>query len=228
MRRVLAKVASISLLLIGLPEMDGVTVLEKWRDVGRKMPVLILTARDRWSDKVAGIDAGADDYVTKPFHMEEVQARLRALIRRAAGHASSELSCGPVRLDTKSSKVTVDGKTLKGWDANPKITVGDEVFAIGNPHSLGWTYTPGGISQMRLQTKGPLEVRVIQTSAAINPGNSGGGLYDREGRLVGINTWTKDKRFAEGLSFSIAFHTLLPLLPAEYRLPDHQFEVISP
>jgi two-component system OmpR family response regulator len=98
---------------IGLPNMDGVTVLEKWRENGRKMPVLILTARDRWSDKVAGIDAGADDYVTKPFHMEEVQARLRALIRRAAGHASSELSCGPVRLDTKSSKVTVDGKTLK-------------------------------------------------------------------------------------------------------------------
>jgi len=98
---------------IGLPEMDGVTVLEKWREAGRKMPVLILTARDRWSDKVAGIDAGADDYVTKPFHMEEVQARLRALIRRAAGHASSEISCGPVKLDTKSSKVTVNGMTLK-------------------------------------------------------------------------------------------------------------------
>jgi two-component system, OmpR family, response regulator len=98
---------------IGLPEMDGVTVLEKWREAGRKMPVLILTARDRWSDKVAGIDAGADDYVTKPFHMEEVQARLRALIRRAAGHASSEISCGPVRLDIKSSKVTVNGMTLK-------------------------------------------------------------------------------------------------------------------
>ena len=98
---------------IGLPEIDGVTVLEKWREAGRKMPVLILTARDRWSDKVSGIDAGADDYVTKPFHMEEVQARLRALIRRAAGHASSEISCGPVKLDTKSSKVTVNGMTLK-------------------------------------------------------------------------------------------------------------------
>ncbi len=98
---------------IGLPEMDGVTVLEKWRAEGRLMPVLILTARDRWSDKVAGIDAGADDYVTKPFHVEEVLARLRALIRRAAGLASSELSCGPVRLDTKSSKVSVCGKTLK-------------------------------------------------------------------------------------------------------------------
>ncbi|MEZ2129016.1 MULTISPECIES: response regulator transcription factor [unclassified Sinorhizobium] len=98
---------------IGLPEMDGVTVLEKWRGAGRVMPVLILTARDRWSDKVAGIDAGADDYVTKPFHVEEVLARIRALIRRAAGHASSEIVCGPVRLDTKSSKAMVNGKTLK-------------------------------------------------------------------------------------------------------------------
>ena len=98
---------------IGLPEMDGITVLEKWRAAGRVMPVLLLTARDRWSDKVAGIDAGADDYVAKPFHLEEVLARIRALIRRAAGHASSEITCGPVRLDTKSSKATVDGKALK-------------------------------------------------------------------------------------------------------------------
>ncbi|MBO3759501.1 response regulator transcription factor [Ciceribacter sp. L1K23] len=98
---------------IGLPEMDGITVLEKWREAGRVMPVLMLTARDRWSDKVAGIDAGADDYVTKPFHVEEVLARIRALIRRAAGHASSELVCGPVRLDTKSSKATVNGTALK-------------------------------------------------------------------------------------------------------------------
>ncbi|MHB0953622.1 MAG: response regulator transcription factor [Allorhizobium sp.] len=98
---------------IGLPEMDGITVLEKWRAADRTMPVLILTARDRWSDKVAGIDAGADDYVTKPFHVEEVLARIRALIRRAAGHASSEIVCGPVRLDTKSSKASVSGTQLK-------------------------------------------------------------------------------------------------------------------
>jgi len=98
---------------IGLPQMDGISVVEKWRRDGRKMPVLMLTARDRWSDKVSGIDAGADDYVTKPFHIEEVLARLRALIRRAAGHASSELICGPLRLDTKASKADVDGKPLK-------------------------------------------------------------------------------------------------------------------
>jgi two-component system, OmpR family, response regulator len=98
---------------IGLPQMDGLSILERWRRDGRTMPVLMLTARDRWSDKVAGIDAGADDYVAKPFHIEEVLARLRALIRRAAGHASSELTCGPLRLDTKSSKVSINGVPLK-------------------------------------------------------------------------------------------------------------------
>jgi two-component system OmpR family response regulator len=98
---------------LGLPIVDGVTVLEKWRREGRKMPVLILTARDRWSDKVSGFDAGADDYVAKPFHMEEVLARIRALLRRSAGHATSELVCGPVRLDTRSARVTVDGKAVK-------------------------------------------------------------------------------------------------------------------
>jgi two-component system OmpR family response regulator len=77
------------------------------------MPVLLLTARDRWSDKVQGIDAGADDYVAKPFHMEEVLARLRALVRRAAGHSSNEITCGEVRLDTKGNRVTVDGMPLK-------------------------------------------------------------------------------------------------------------------
>lgn len=98
---------------IGLPRLDGITVLERWRREGRTMPVLLLTARDRWSDKVAGIDAGADDYVAKPFHMEEVLARLRALVRRAAGHASNEIACGPVRVDTRASRVTVDGTAVK-------------------------------------------------------------------------------------------------------------------
>ena len=98
---------------IGLPEMDGISVLEAWRRENRKMPVLILTARDRWSDKVSGIDAGADDYVTKPFHVEEVLARIRALIRRSVGIASTEIEIGPIRLDTKLSRVSVDGKNIK-------------------------------------------------------------------------------------------------------------------
>ena len=98
---------------LGLPILDGVSVLEKWRRAGKKMPVLILTARDRWSDKVAGFDAGADDYVVKPFQMEEVLARMRALLRRSAGHATSELTCGPMVLDTKSARVTVNGMAIK-------------------------------------------------------------------------------------------------------------------
>jgi two-component system OmpR family response regulator len=98
---------------IGLPKRDGVAVLEAWRRSGRMTPVLMLTARDRWSDKVQGFDAGADDYVAKPFHMEEVLARLRALLRRAAGHATSERIAGPVRLDSRAGRVTVDGAAIK-------------------------------------------------------------------------------------------------------------------
>jgi two-component system OmpR family response regulator len=98
---------------IGLPQMDGLSVLEEWRRAGKTMPVLLLTARDRWSDKVQGIDAGADDYVAKPFHMEEILARIRALVRRAAGHASNEIVAGSVRLDVRSGKVTVDGQAIK-------------------------------------------------------------------------------------------------------------------
>lgn len=98
---------------IGLPQMDGLSVLEAWRRDGRDMPVLLLTARDRWSDKVQGIDAGADDYVAKPFHMEEVLARLRALVRRAAGHASNEIMAGDVRLDVRTGRVTVAGQAIR-------------------------------------------------------------------------------------------------------------------
>ena len=98
---------------LGLPKMDGLSVLEQWRREGRNMPVIILTARDRWSDKVAGMDAGADDYVAKPFHMEELLARVRAQVRRATGHAKSEIECGPLRLDTKTARVTCDGQQVK-------------------------------------------------------------------------------------------------------------------
>ncbi len=98
---------------IGLPKRDGLSIISEWRKAGRLMPVLMLTARDRWSDKVQGFDAGADDYVAKPFHMEEILARLRALLRRATGHASSEFVCGPVVLDTRAGRVSVDGNPVK-------------------------------------------------------------------------------------------------------------------
>jgi two-component system OmpR family response regulator len=97
---------------LGLPRLDGLSVLERWRAAGRTMPVLILTARDGWHEKVAGIDAGADDYLVKPFHMEELLARLRALIRRAQGLASPLLRSGTLALDTRSGRVTVDGQAV--------------------------------------------------------------------------------------------------------------------
>ncbi|WP_421792247.1 response regulator transcription factor [Hyphobacterium sp.] len=98
---------------LGLPQIDGVTVLERWRKDGKDFPVLILTARDRWSEKVAGFDAGADDYLTKPFHTEELLARLRALTRRAAGHASSSIDCGQLSVDTRGARLFIDGAPIK-------------------------------------------------------------------------------------------------------------------
>jgi two-component system OmpR family response regulator len=98
---------------LGLPEVDGLTVLDRWRKEGKVTPVLVLTARDSWSDKVAGLDAGADDYLAKPFQSQELIARLRALIRRASGNASSELIAGDVRLDTRSGRVTLAGEPVK-------------------------------------------------------------------------------------------------------------------
>lgn len=94
---------------LGLPGRDGLSILRGWRAAGRTMPVLILTARGTWQEKVEGIDAGADDYLAKPFRMEEMLARLRAIIRRSAGHAATALTCGPLELDTRSARVTVNG-----------------------------------------------------------------------------------------------------------------------
>lgn len=98
---------------LGLPKVDGLTLLRRWRDRGVAVPVLILTARGSWHEKVQGIDSGADDYVAKPFRIEELLARLRALIRRATGHVTTELRCGPVSLDTRAARVTVDGRHVK-------------------------------------------------------------------------------------------------------------------
>ena len=98
---------------LGLPVIDGVSVLQKWRADGKKFPVLILTARDQWSEKVAGFDAGADDYLTKPFHTEELMARLRALLRRAAGHTTDTIDIGDLSVDNRSARAFVDGMSIK-------------------------------------------------------------------------------------------------------------------
>jgi two-component system, OmpR family, response regulator len=97
---------------LGLPRLDGLSVLKRLRGAGIMTPVLILTARDGWREKVEGIDAGADDYLTKPFQMEELVARLRAITRRAAGQASSVIRSGPLELDTRARTATVDGRAL--------------------------------------------------------------------------------------------------------------------
>ena len=98
---------------LGLPKIDGLTLLRRWRDAGLTMPVLILTARGSWHEKVHGIDGGADDYVAKPFRIEEVLARLRALIRRSSGQVSAEIHCGPIALDPRAAKVTVAGSVVR-------------------------------------------------------------------------------------------------------------------
>jgi two-component system OmpR family response regulator len=98
---------------LGLPGVDGLSVLRRWREAGRTVPVLVLTARGSWHEKVQGIDGGADDYVAKPFQMEEVVARLRALIRRASGQMSAVLACGGVSLDARLARVTVNGSPVK-------------------------------------------------------------------------------------------------------------------
>ncbi len=98
---------------LGLPAVDGMTLLHRWRDAGLAMPVLILTARGSWHEKVQGMDGGADDYVSKPFRMEEVLARLRALIRRSSGQMSPELRCGAVALDPRLARVTRNGAPVK-------------------------------------------------------------------------------------------------------------------
>lgn len=98
---------------LGLPKIDGRTVLQKWREGQRNMPVIILTARDTWREKVNGLRAGADDYIAKPFEIEEVLARIEALIRRTSGHASAILSCGPVQLDTTNNRVTCNNEPVE-------------------------------------------------------------------------------------------------------------------
>jgi two-component system OmpR family response regulator len=98
---------------LGLPKVDGLTLLRRWREAGQAMPVLVLTARGSWHEKVQGIDGGADDYMAKPFRMEELLARLRALIRRSSGLSNPELRCGTLALDPRSGKVTLEGMEVK-------------------------------------------------------------------------------------------------------------------
>ena len=97
---------------LGLPDIPGMEVIKKWREQGRSFPVLILTARGSWQDKVMGLETGADDYLVKPFHMEELTARMKALVRRASGWTDSVLECGPISVDTAAQRVTVNDREV--------------------------------------------------------------------------------------------------------------------
>jgi two-component system OmpR family response regulator len=110
-----------AILDLGLPDMQGVDVLKEWRASGRELPVLILTARGSWTEKVEGLNAGADDYITKPFHVQEVAARLRALIRRSAGKPQPTLKYGEVELSPAAGTVTVSGKPVEVTAAEFKL-----------------------------------------------------------------------------------------------------------
>lgn len=102
-----------AILDIGLPKLDGLSVLRNWRKEGNSMPVLLLTAKGSWPERVEGIDAGADDYLVKPFQMAELLARLRALVRRSSGHSKSTLTIGSLSLDTRQMRVEEDGVQVK-------------------------------------------------------------------------------------------------------------------
>ena len=132
----------------------------------------------------------------------------------------------PEGIDLAIVKTTIisDRPQAATWKQSGTATIGSKVFAIGNPHGLGWTHTSGDVSQIRRQTKGGTTYRVLQISAAINPGNSGGGLYRETGELIGINTWTKDKRVGEGLGFAIDFRAFVKLAPPQFLPRESQDE----
>jgi two-component system OmpR family response regulator len=125
---------------LGLPRRDGVSVLQAWRDAERRFPVLVLTARNRWSDKLAGFGAGADDYLTKPFEIDEVVLRLKALIRRASGHANPTLRIGPLELDTVACRFHLDGQPLA-------LTAGEYRLLAFLAHRAGRTVSRSEISE---------------------------------------------------------------------------------
>lgn len=191
-----------------------------WRGLGRQTV---------GSGVILRIHAGAayvltNRHVVDPNFAEDKQPAARAAAVTAAvtvkllgqpALPANVLWLAPDTVDLAVVKVAVQSaEPLEcAWGSDQELKIGDEVFAVGNPHGLGWTHTSGAVSQFRQQTTQGRAVRVIQTNTAINPGNSGGGLYDAAGRLVGIATWTRDKRVAEGLSFAIAFDTFRTLKP---------------
>jgi hypothetical protein len=145
--------------------------------------------------------------------------RLQVKLIGQSAHPGQVVWIAPDGIDLALLRVDIDGDGARAarWSDDTELMVGSEVFTIGNPQHLDWTHTRGSISQLRLQRRGDRQIHVIQTDAPLNPGNSGGGLYDKSGTLIGINTWTNDKRFSEGIGFAIALKSLLDLAPPELQ-----------
>jgi S1-C subfamily serine protease len=170
---------------------------------------LILTNRHVIDPSFAGDGAeriGKEDSTVK--FVDEAVAKARIV-----WIAPNKVDLALVKAPCRSSEVQA-----ALWAAGRQVQVGDPVFAVGNPHGLAWTHTQGAVSQMRWKEDDGRRIHVVQTSAAINPGNSGGGLYDAKGYLIGVATWTNDKRVSEGISFAIGFDSFLELVP-EQLLP---------
>lgn len=139
---------------LGLPQLDGISVLQRWREAGHRLPVLLLTARSRWADKLAGFSAGADDYLTKPFEMDELVVRVQALIRRAGGHATSVLRCGPLELDTLACRFRLDGAQLA-------LTAGEYRLLACLMHHAGRTLSRSELSERIYDRDFDLDSNVI-------------------------------------------------------------------
>jgi S1-C subfamily serine protease len=149
-------------------------------------------------------------------------ARLGPLTIKMLGPSESQgrvVWLAPGKIDLALVRAPISSAAqASNWQKGRPVRVGQSVFAIGNPYHLGWSHTQGVVSQLRTQLAGLRQVQVIQTQASINPGNSGGGLYDTDGYLLGINTWTSDKRISEGIGFAIALETLLDLAPPPIKV----------
>jgi hypothetical protein len=171
---------------------------------------LIVTNRhvvdDNFPSRASSIDS---EYLSRLGKMSVSMLGQRQVESRVVWLAPEQIDLALLRAQCGDASQARDAS----WKPGRPMNVGLSVFAIGNPYRLGWTHTQGVISQMRTQDFGLHRVRVIQTQASINPGNSGGGLYDHEGFLLGINTWTTDKSLSEGIGFAITLDSLLELAP---------------
>jgi S1-C subfamily serine protease len=193
---------------------------------------VILRIKDGWADVLTNRHVADPDFAADPHNVRSGGAAGNLTVQ-LVGQASEHGTLtwlAPDRIDLAIVRVPcmTDEARSAHWKKESSLKVGDAAFAIGNPHGLGWTHTQGAISQFRIKESGVHRIRIIQMQTAVNPGNSGGGLYDQQGSLIGIVTWTQDKRVSEGLNFAISLQSVLPLLPGDLAEPAAKKDGIKP